>query len=105
WCTSHIESGPGGEFSISVGTAYQHTKWFRGRETTVRHASSCPDPTCCREPDPALVDRWEGSVWPVARLHASLLAAMPTGTFTGVDRVTMLEFLERHAPTGAADGA
>src|SRR5699024_10948223 len=24
WCTSHIESGPGGEYSISVGTAYQH---------------------------------------------------------------------------------
>ncbi|MGP9536744.1 helix-turn-helix domain-containing protein [Brachybacterium sp. AOP43-C2-M15] len=102
WCTSHIESGPGGEFSISVGTAYQHTKWFRGRETTVRHTSTCPDPACCREPAPELVDRWEGSVWPVARLHASLLAAMPTGTFTGVDRVAMLEFLERHAPE--ADG-
>jgi hypothetical protein len=42
-------------------------------------------------------------VWPVARLHASLLAAMPTGTFTGVDRVAMLEFLERHAPEAAAD--
>jgi len=98
WCTSHIESGPGGEFSISVGTSYQHTKWFRGRETTVRHSSSCPDPACCREPDPTLVDRWKGSVWPVARLHASLLAAMPTGTFTGVDRVAMLEFLDRHAP-------
>jgi len=98
WCTSHIESGPGGEFSISVGTRFEHTKWFRGRETTVRHSSSCPDPACCREPDPELVERWEGSVWPVARLHASLLAAMPTGTFTGVDRVSMLEFLERHSP-------
>ena len=104
WCTSHIESGPGGEFSVSVGTAYQHTKWFRGRETTVRHTSSCPDPSCCREPDPELERRWEGAVWPVARLHASLLAAMPTGTFTGVDRVSMLEFLERHAPE-SADGA
>lgn len=103
WCTSHIETGQGGEFSISVGTRYEHTRWFRGRETPVRHSSSCPDPACCREPDPALVDRWEGSVWPVARLHASLLAAMPSGTFTGVDRVAMLEFLERHSPS-AADG-
>ncbi|WP_082835146.1 helix-turn-helix domain-containing protein [Brachybacterium sp. sponge] len=98
WCTSRIESGSGGEFSISVGTDFAHTKWFRGRETSVRHSSSCPDPDCCRRPSPELVERWHGSVWPVARLHASLLAAMPTGTFTGVDRVAMLEFLERHAP-------
>ncbi|MEY8654431.1 helix-turn-helix domain-containing protein [Brachybacterium paraconglomeratum] len=98
WCTSRIESGSGGEFSISVGTDFAHTKWFRGRETSVRHSSSCPDPDCCRRPAPELVERWHGSVWPVARLHASLLAAMPTGTFTGVDRVAMLEFLERHAP-------
>ncbi|GAP80492.1 MULTISPECIES: helix-turn-helix domain-containing protein [Brachybacterium] len=99
WCTSRIESGSGGEFSISVGTDFAHTKWFRGRETSVRHSSSCPDPDCCRRPAPELVERWHGSVWPVARLHASLLAAMPTGTFTGVDRVAMLEFLERHAPS------
>ncbi|MGP5056606.1 helix-turn-helix domain-containing protein [Brachybacterium paraconglomeratum] len=109
WCTSRIESGSGGEFSISVGTDFAHTKWFRGRETSVRHSSSCPDPDCCRRPSPELVERWHGSVWPVARLHASLLAAMPTGTFTGVDRVAMLEFLERHAPSEpqgpAADGS
>jgi predicted transcriptional regulator/DNA-binding Xre family transcriptional regulator len=102
WCTSRIESGSSGEYSISVGTDFAHTRWFRGRETSVRHASSCPDPGCCRRPAPELVERWDGSVWPVARLHASLLAAMPTGTFTGVDRVAMLEFLERHAPS--ADG-
>ena len=98
WCTSHIESGQGGEYSISVGTRFEHTRWFRGRETTRRSASTCPDPTCCRRPEPELVARWDGAVWPVARLHASLLAAMPSGTFTGVDRVAMLEFLDRHAP-------
>lgn len=105
WCTSTIEAGSGGEYSISVGTRYDHTKWFRGRETTRRHASTCPDPACCRRPSAALEERWSGSVWPVAHLHASLLAAMPSGTFTGVDRVSMLEFLERHAPDPAeADG-
>ncbi|MGO1286837.1 MAG: XRE family transcriptional regulator, partial [Brachybacterium tyrofermentans] len=81
-----------------VGTRFEHTRWFRGRETTRRFASSCPDQECCREPEPAAEDRWQGSVWPVARLHASLLAAMPSGTFTGVDRVAMLEFLDRHSP-------
>lgn len=99
WCTSHIESGPAGEFSISVGTKFAHTRWFRGRETTRRLTSSCPDPACCREPRADLKARWEGAVWPSARLHASLLAAMPSGKFTGVDRVALFEFLERHART------
>ncbi|MDJ1371550.1 helix-turn-helix transcriptional regulator [Gulosibacter molinativorax] len=98
WCTSHIESGSAGEFSISVGTSFEHAKWFRGRETKRRFTSTCPQPSCCREPDAALSERWDGAVWPSARLNASLLAAMPSGTFTGVDRVQMLEFIDRHAP-------
>lgn len=98
WCTSRIESGPSGEFSISVGTRFDGAKWFRGRETTRRMRSSCPDPACCREPDAELAERWQGTAWPSARLHASLLAAMPSGEFTGVDRVAVLEFLDRHAP-------
>lgn len=99
WCTSRIETGPGGEFSISVGTRFNDAKWFRGRETDRRMASSCPAPECCREPDAELAERWDGAAWPSARLHASLLAAMPSGTFTGVDRVAVLEFLDRHAPS------
>ena len=106
WCTSHIEPGPGGEFSISVGTRFEHTRWFRGRETTpVGSRPRAPTRSCCREPEPAAEDRWQGSVWPVARLHASLLAAMPSGTFTGVDRVAMLEFLDRHSPQPDPRGA
>ena len=101
WCTSRIEADPSGEFSISVGTRFDDAKWFRGRETTRRMASTCPEPGCCREPDAELAERWEGAAWPSARLHASLLAAMPTGTFTGVDRVAVLEFLDRHAPRRA----
>lgn len=103
WCTSRIESGSAGEFSISVGTSFDEAKWFRGRDTTRRLASSCPDLACCREPRPDLAERWDGAVWPSARLHASLLAAMPSGTFTGVDRVAVLEFLDRHAPNAATE--
>ena len=98
WCTSRIETGPNGEFSISVGTRFDDAKWFRGREAVRRMVSSCPEPTCCREPDAELAARWEDAARPSARLHASLLAAMPAGTYTGVDRVAVLDFLERHAP-------
>lgn len=98
WCTSSIQSTATGAFSVSVGTPFAHVKWFRGRDTTRRHTSSCPDPACCRQPPPGLASRWRDQAWPSARLNSSLLAAMPSGTFTGVDLTEVYEFLESHAP-------
>jgi len=98
WCTSRIESSSTGDFSISVGTRFAEAKWFRGRDTPHRLTSRCPDESCCRRPDAALAARWDDKAWPSARLNSSLLAAMPTGTFTGVDRTAVYEFLEEHAP-------
>ena len=98
WCTSSIQSTANGSFSVSVGTPFVHVKWFRGRDTAVRRASTCPDPACCRKPSAALEERWGEAAWPSARLHSSLLAAMPTGTFTGVDLTEVYEFLEAHTP-------
>lgn len=98
WCTSSIQNTPTGSFSVSVGTPFAHVKWFRGRDTTRRHTSRCPDPTCCRQPASALAERWGDKAWPSARLNSSLLAAMPSGTFTGVDLTEVYEFLESHSP-------
>ncbi|WP_096420195.1 helix-turn-helix transcriptional regulator [Microcella alkaliphila] len=98
WCTSRIESGSAGEFSISVGTPFAHVKWFRGRETTRRGESTCPDPSCCRQAPEPLAARWSGAARPQARIHSSLLAAVPADAFPGVDRGEVYGFLERHAP-------
>ncbi|MBC7761584.1 MAG: hypothetical protein H7201_07250, partial [Candidatus Saccharibacteria bacterium] len=46
-----------------------------------------------------LAAKWDKHSWPSARLNSSLLAAMPTGAFPGVDSTKVFEFLERHAPT------
>jgi XRE family transcriptional regulator, fatty acid utilization regulator len=100
WCTSSIQSTPAGDFSVSVGTQFGPAKWFRGQDTKMRHRSTCPDERCCRRPAETLAQRWEEHAWPSARLNSSLLAAMPTGTFTGIDRVAVYEFLDRHSPTG-----
>ena len=81
-----------------MGTRFADAKWFRGRDTTHRLVSRCPDESCCRAPEAALARRWDEKAWPSARLNSSLLAAMPTGTFTGVDRAAVYEFLEAHAP-------
>ncbi|WP_382304082.1 helix-turn-helix domain-containing protein [Herbiconiux sp. UC225_62] len=98
WCTSRIQPGATGQFSVSVGTAFAHAKWFRGRDTANRFTSTCPDESCCRRPPAALAAAWSGQSHPSARLNSSLLAAMPTTGFTGVDTTEVFEFLERHAP-------
>ncbi|WP_353988661.1 helix-turn-helix domain-containing protein [Ruicaihuangia caeni] len=102
WCTSSIQSSRHGVFSVSVGTPFAHTKWFRGRDTTNRHSSTCPDPQCCHRPSSALTERWANAALPDARLESSLLAAVPVDAFTGVDHIEVYEFLERHAPTERA---
>ncbi|XVU21966.1 helix-turn-helix domain-containing protein [Actinoplanes sp. CA-054009] len=97
WCTVHIESTRSGEFSVTVGTPYEHARWFRGGDTSRRTTSRCPDPGCCRRPPADLVDRWAGNAWPSARVHSHLLAALPPGTFPGVDAQDVYEFLDRRA--------
>lgn len=94
WCTTHVERSSGGDFAIDVGTPYASVKWFRGRETTVRARSGCPDPSCCRRPPADLAARWADWARPSARMHSHLLAALPAGTFPGVDDTEVYAFLE-----------
>ena len=80
-----------------MGVPFAQAKWFRGRETTLRASSTCPDEACCRRAPDGLAERWAGQAWPSARLHAHVLSPLPSGTFPGVDDAEVYEFLEAHA--------
>ncbi|GAB3658067.1 helix-turn-helix domain-containing protein [Glycomyces tarimensis] len=97
WCTARTERGPDGEFSLSIGVPYESAKWFRGKETQARSVSHCPDPDCCRTPPRSLAETWAGQVWPTARAASSQLAAIPLGSFPGVDETEVYRFLEKHS--------
>jgi XRE family transcriptional regulator, fatty acid utilization regulator len=97
WCVSHVDPGRERGFAITLGTPYEHSRWFRGRETQVRSASRCPDGDCCQRPPAGLAGRWEGMAWPSARAHSHILSALPTGSFPGVDESDVYEFLDRHS--------
>ena len=56
-----------------------------------------PDPSCCRQAPVDLAEKWEDQALPSARMHASLLAAVPPGAVPGVDDTEVYEFLERHS--------
>jgi hypothetical protein len=94
WCTSRIQNSAQGEFSVSVGTKFETVKYFRGRESTVRYKSNCPDLTCCRQAPSDLENKWGGMIRPTPRLNSSLLAAMPQNGFLGIEHREILEFLE-----------
>ncbi len=97
WCTALVDSGRERGFAITLGAPYDDSRWFRGRDTTIRMQSRCPDPDCCQHPPAALAARWEGMMWPSARAHSHILLALPSGSFPGVDEADVHEFLERHA--------
>ena len=99
WCTSSIQPTAQGAFSVSVGTPFAHVKWFRGRDTSHRQVSTCPDDACCRRAPADLSAKWATHSRPSARLQSSLLAAMPTGVFPGVDATEVYTFLEAHSPS------
>ncbi|PJJ55418.1 helix-turn-helix domain-containing protein [Compostimonas suwonensis] len=97
WCATQTGHTSADHFSITVGVPFDEAKWFRGRETTTRAVSTCPDENCCRRPTGALAERWASQSWPSARLHAHILSPLPSGTFPGVDDSEVYEFLESHS--------
>lgn len=99
WCSTHVEIAREPAFAVTIGLPYADARWFRGRDTTRRAKSACPDSPCCQRPPADLADRWDGRAWPSARAHSHVLAALPPDTFPGVDTTDVYTFLERHAPT------
>jgi hypothetical protein len=97
WCTSRIERGSQGDFSISLGTPFETVRFFRGRETKRRGQSTCPDESCCRIPPADIAAKWAGRAYPSAIVNSSLLAALPKGPVPGVDQLEVLQFLQHHS--------
>ncbi len=97
FCVAQVDPRVDRGFAITLGVPFEHSRWFRGRESPVRTRSLCPDGECCQRAPLALAERWEGMAWPSARAHSHILSALPVGSFPGVDGVDVYEFLDRHA--------
>ncbi|WP_084075052.1 helix-turn-helix transcriptional regulator [Demequina sp. NBRC 110052] len=89
-------TGPLGDYSITLGVPYAESRWFRGRETSERAVSRCPELSCCRAPDAEHAARWEGRAWASARVHTHTFSPLPHGTYPGVDDRELYEFLASH---------
>ncbi|MDQ4133543.1 MAG: helix-turn-helix domain-containing protein [Actinomycetota bacterium] len=97
WCVTYVETDRQPQEAVTIGTRAEDAKYFRGHDTSRRKISRCPEDGCCRRPPVDLDARWQGRVWPSAQPHSYVLAALPAGTFPGVDLTEVYDFLERHA--------
>ena len=97
WCAAYVDPSRDRNFAITLGVRYADSRWFRGRDTTTTAKSASPDGECCRRPPAPLARRWDQLAWPSARAHSHILAALPPGTFPGVDETDVYTFLDRHA--------
>ncbi len=50
FCVAHVDPSRERDFAITLGVPFKESRWFRGRETTNRTRSSCPNGDCCRRP-------------------------------------------------------
>ncbi|WP_062206052.1 helix-turn-helix domain-containing protein [Demequina salsinemoris] len=92
------------EFAITVGVPYKESRWFRGRESTIRTVSRCPDLSCCRRPDAEVAARWGGRAWVSPRVHTHTFSPLPQGTYPGVDDGELYAFLEAHRGDAHPEG-
>ncbi len=98
FCVAQVDPRAGeAGYAITLGVPFGDSRWFRGRDTSLRMRSGCPDGDCCKHPPGDLAARWEGMAWPSARAHSHVLSALPAGIFPGVDDADVYEFLDRHA--------
>jgi transcriptional regulator with XRE-family HTH domain/predicted transcriptional regulator len=99
--SSQIGSADDEPFSMTIGVPFADSKYFRGRETTRREQSRCPDASCCKRPPADLAAHWTGKAWSSAKVHAHIFSPLPSGTFPGVDDRELYEFLETHASSSS----
>lgn len=85
------------DHSVTIGTPFADSRWFRGRDTLVHTTSRCPDEDCCSVPNPALAAKWAGHVYASAHEQPQLLAVSPKGALPGVDHAALYEFLDSRA--------
>ncbi len=98
WCSTYVEVDRRPHEALTIGARAEHARHFRGHDCSRQVTSRCPDGQCCRRPQSEVASRWQGRVWPSARVSSHVLATIPAGAFAGVDISEVYDFLDRHAP-------
>lgn len=91
---SHVLVDDDRGHAVTIGTPFETSRFFRGRDTDIRRTSTCPEQACCRRADPEMSDRWDGHVWPSVHEQPALFSVAPSDAFLGTDLPVVYEFLD-----------
>ncbi|MGH8912956.1 MAG: helix-turn-helix domain-containing protein [Acidimicrobiia bacterium] len=97
FCTTHIEPGREPAQAITIGVPFADARWFRGRDTENREASTCPDPDCCRVPAADLSEKWADKVIVSARSQDRILGLLAPDPYPEMDMPEILDLVENHS--------
>jgi len=98
FCTTHVEAAREPAHAITLGVRFDDSRWFRGRETTNRARSTCPEPACCRAPSLELMTRWGDRVVVSARSQTRILGLLAPDPYPELDMPEILGLVDDHAP-------
>jgi transcriptional regulator with XRE-family HTH domain len=97
FCTTHVEAGGEHSHAVTVGVPFAEARWLRGRDTVNRETSTCPDPGCCRTPEPELAGKWSDKVIVSARSQSRILGLLAPDPYPELDMPQVLELVEAHS--------
>jgi predicted transcriptional regulator/transcriptional regulator with XRE-family HTH domain len=97
FCTTHVEAGREPAHAITLGVTFDDARWFRGRGTENREASTCPDPMCCRTPSVRLSETWSEKVLVSARSQSRILGLLAPDPYPELDMPQILAVVEAHS--------
>ncbi|HEY6629182.1 MAG TPA: helix-turn-helix domain-containing protein [Acidimicrobiia bacterium] len=97
FCTTHVEAGRDPSLAVTLGVRFADAHWFRGRETTTRETSTCPDPSCCRMPSEELSKKWSNKVIVSARSQNRILGLLAPDPYPELDMPEVLGLVEAHS--------
>jgi transcriptional regulator with XRE-family HTH domain/predicted transcriptional regulator len=94
---SHLLVDDPRKHAVTLGTTFDASQFFRGRNTGVHVSSTCPEPDCCQNPTAEQISRWDGQSYASVHEQPQLLAVLPSGTVPGVDYPVVYDFLDARA--------
>ena len=97
FCTTHVEAGGEHSHAVTIGVPFAEARWLRGRDTENRETSTCPDPGCCRMPQPELAGKWSDKVIVSARSQSRILGLLAPDPYPELDMPQVLELVEAHS--------
>lgn len=103
WCATHVAPDLAGH-AFTSGVRFEDARFFRGRQTSHRLVSRCPDGECCRRAPAGLAERWSGRGEAFPRLQQRLVGLLSADLAVSLEPAELYGFLDRQETPFPSEG-